>query len=586
VAGTFAAALATGAAYQVSQLAGPRTCTLSANRSGTAAGADIVVSADCGQPPAVGALSGRYFGPVGAQIVLRASGVEDLTLTLPTAGNTLDPYNQLDFAFTPPLADGTAYQVQLLTPAPDHQCAVFGGASGTMPVAATTVRVGCEVTHDLVSRSSASLVRGSYFDSSAPVVGGADVALGTTTQAHGEGRFVAFVSSAALAGNTGAHRQVYWRDRLTGVTRLVSATPAGAEGNGDSGAPSISADGLTVAFESLATNLDGSDTNGVSDVFVWRALDAGAAAGARRVSLAAGGGQADGASSEPVLSGDGSVLAWTSTASNLAAGVSGTTTPNVYRRVLAGGTTTPGTTPGTTPVTTLVSRDAQGKGVGGARPAISEDGNRLAFWSAAATLVAGDVNGLWDIFVHDQAGASLQRVSLTSSGGERDQGSESASRVVAPAISGNGRFVAYASTATNVVPDDTNGVQDVFVVDTATGAVTRASVSTGGVQGNADSPAGQGERVALSADGRQVAFSTLASNLGPRGNNVVLRDLAGGTTQALSDQGTSSVGPVMLSRRAGYAVFGSGSALDPRYNGSGLYARYTGLVPGFSWLGF
>jgi hypothetical protein len=85
---------------------------------------------------------------------------------------------------------------------------------------------------------------------------------------------------------------------------------------------------------------------------------------------------------------------------------------------------------------------------------------------------------MWDIFVYDQTQASLTRVSMTETGGERNQRTESVSRVVAPTIFGNGRYVAFATTATNLVSGDTNAVQDIFVVDTQNGQIDRASFSS------------------------------------------------------------------------------------------------------------
>jgi Tol biopolymer transport system component len=127
-----------------------------------------------------------------------------------------------------------------------------------------------------------------------------------------------------LAGITsnasGTYREVFWRDRYTGKTLLVSATVTGVEGNGDSFAPVISADGQTVAFESSATNLVTGDTSIASDIFVWSALAPNA--GVTRVSVGPGGVEATNsggaaASNNPTLSGDGKVIAFESTATNL-----------------------------------------------------------------------------------------------------------------------------------------------------------------------------------------------------------------------------------------------------------------------------
>lgn len=526
-------------------------------------------------PPSGTPVNGTLRGPIGAQVVLQNNGANNLTSTVTLSTGNTDVYDETPFNFSALLAAGTAYQVSLFSAPANQTCSVYKGATGTTPVAATALRVGCEHTYDRISRSTNNAVLGTYYDSRDPVVGGSNEAIGATTAGYGEGRFVAFVSnSAGMAnGSTNARRQVFWRDNLTGETVLVSANAAGEEGNDDSWAPSISADGLVVAFESYASNLVAGDTNGVRDVFVRSATST---AGVQRVSVGTGGLEANAGSYQATVSGDGRVVAFVSGASNLTAGVSGTSTINVIRRDLTTGTNT------------LISANASGNGVGGGHPALSEDGNRLAFYSYALTL-AGDTNGLWDIFVYDHAAGSTTRVSLTSTGGERNQGTESASRVVAPAISGNGRYVAYSTTASNVVPGDTNGMQDVFIVDTQTGAVARSSVSSAGVQGNADSPVGQGERVALSHDGTWVAFSTASNNLGAGAgtsgiSNMLMHNHVTGETRAVTNQNTGSVGPAAMTRSGAYVVFGAATSLDPRYAGSGLFSHFTGVANSWWWI--
>jgi Tol biopolymer transport system component len=577
VAANFAQALASGAAYAVTQTAGPRTCTLSANRTGTIAAANVQVSADCGTPAGVTQVSGTLRGPVGAQVVLQNNGGAGLTATVVNTPNVTDRYDATAFTFPATLPSGSAYAVTLATTPASQTCSVYKGANGTTPLAADALRVGCEHTYDLISRSGNDSVRGTYYDSRDPVIGGSSGAIGATTSGYGEGRFTAFVSSAAglATGSTNARRQVFWRDNLTGETRLVSAAVGGAEGNGDSWAPSISADGLVVVFESYASNLVAGDTNGVRDVFAWSAQDPDA--GVERISVDANGVQANSESYEPTVSADGRVIAFSSGASNLTAGVSGTSTINVYRRDVVAGTNT------------LVTANGAGVGVGGSRPMLSEDGNRLAFYSYASNLVAGDTNGLWDVFVYDHAAGSRSRVSLTATGGERNQGNESASRVVAPAISGNGRYVAFATTATNMQGAATNGTQHVYVADTQTGAVTRASIATDGTLANADTPVGQGERLALSHDGTWVAFSTAANNLGAGAgttgvSNAVMHNLVTGETRAVSHQTTGSVGRVAMTRSGAYVVFGSSNQLDPRFASSGMFSRFTGVARSWWWV--
>ena len=524
--------------------------------------------------PAGTALTGILRGPIGAQVLLQNNGGDDLSATVVLGTGSTEKYDETGFSFATLLANAAPYQVTIKTAPAGQTCSVYKGASGTMPVVDKALRVGCETTYDLVSRSSNDAVRGTYFDSSAPVIGGSAEAVGATTMAYGEGRFIAFVSNAAgIGGSTGAHRQVFWRDQRTGETKLVSASAAGVEGNGDSWAPAISADGLAVAFESYASNLVAGDTNGVRDVFGWLAQDP---TGIERLSVGPGGVQANAASFAPTVSGDGRVVAFSSGASNLTPGVSGINEIHVIRRDVVAGTNK------------LISVNASGVAQEAGNPVLSEDGNRLAF-STFWPLLASDTNNLWDIYVYDHAASSLQRVSLTSTGGERNQGTESASRSVAPAISGDGRFVAYATTASNVVPGDTNGLQDVFVTDTQTGAVTRASVSSSGAQGNADSPVGQGERVSLSYDGTWVAFSTGSNTLGVGAgssgvSNTVMHNRVTGETRAVSNQTTGSVGPAAMSRSGAYVVFGASTQLDGRFASSGLFSRFTGLVRSWWWI--
>jgi Tol biopolymer transport system component len=351
---------------------------------------------------------------------------------------------------------------------------------------------------------------------------------------------------------------------------LVSARgPADApvEGNGDAVDPAISADGLVVAFESDATNLVDGDTNSARDIFVWQANDRDV--GLQRVSVSSTGAEGDSISSQASLSAKGTIVAFASGASTLTPGVDGINTINVYRRDLVAGTTT------------LISVGSDGTGAGGDHPMLSDDGDRLAFYSFASDIVAGDGNDLWDIFLWQHSTQSLSRVSLTSDGGERNQGNESASRVVAPAISGNGRFVAYATTASNMVAGDNNGLQDVFVVDIDSGAVVRASIGSDGVDSDGDSPIGQGERVSLSQDGHLVAFSTRAENLGATGN-VMVRDLDSGAIIAANAE-TGGVGPPVMSFAGAYVVFGSDTPLDGRFDSSGIFAHFTGLARAFWW---
>jgi hypothetical protein len=158
--------------------------------------------------------------------------------------------------------------------------------------------------------------------------------------------------------------------------------------------------------------------------------------------------------------------------------------------------------------------------------AISADGTVIAFESLASNLVAGDTNGTNDVFVHDVTTGVTERVSVDSNGREGNRES------YFPSISDDGRFVAFGSYASNLVPGDKNRQSDVFVRDRANDTTERVSVDSSGVEGNLDSGAG-----AISSDGRYVVFTSLASNLvanDTNGTDVFVHDRSIGITERVS----------------------------------------------------
>jgi len=158
-------------------------------------------------------------------------------------------------------------------------------------------------------------------------------------------------------------------------------------------------------------------------------------------------------------------------------------------------------------------RSDAGQAAGGSSFAtLSADGRFAAFTSAAANLVPGDSNGTTDAFIHDRLTGLTERVSLQSSG------AQSSGNAVTIALSADGRWAAFASDATDLVPGDTNGAFDVFLHDHVTGLTTRVSVSTSGAQGNQHS--GMFSTLAISADGRFVSFVSLADSLVPNDTNA------------------------------------------------------------------
>src|SRR5437867_824550 len=175
--------------------------------------------------------------------------------------------------------------------------------------------------------------------------------------------------------------------------------------------------------------------------------------------------------------------------------------------VLAPLATPAGASPGTTERVSVDSAGTQGNSFS-LDPSISADGRFVAFSSLATNLVPGDTNGAFDVFVHDRLTGTTERVSVDSAG---TQGHGNSSE---PSISADGRFVAFSSVATNRVPGDTNAAFDVFVHDRLTGTTERVSVASAGTQGN-----GSSLDPSISADGRFVAFSSVATNLVPGDTN-------------------------------------------------------------------
>ncbi|HXQ32463.1 MAG TPA: hypothetical protein VN843_00440, partial [Anaerolineales bacterium] len=160
-------------------------------------------------------------------------------------------------------------------------------------------------------------------------------------------------------------------------------------------------------------------------------------------------------------------------------------------------------------------------------PSISADGRYITFISFATNLVSGDTNSTWDVFVHDLQTGTTMRVSVDSSGVDGNGFSGG------PSISGDGRFVAFQSSATNLVTGDTNEKVDIFVHDMQTGTTERVSVHSSGVEGDSLS-----DGSSISADGRYVAFNSQATNLVPGDTNgtidVFVHDRQTGTTTRVS----------------------------------------------------
>jgi Tol biopolymer transport system component len=310
--------------------------------------------------------------------------------------------------------------------------------------------------------------------------------------ANVDGSVVAFYSDATdlIRGDTNQTRDVFVRDRASQVTERVSVSSDGEPGNRPSHArgfpPAIDGDGRIVAFYSDATNLVPDDTNGQSDVFV-RLRNTGTT---ERVSLGTDGTQGNGPSLNPSIDAAGQLVAFQSQASNFVPndqnGLS-----DIFVRDRGSATTE------------RVCDSVEPNG-SSSTPSISADGQFVAFTSAATNLVPGvpDANGRLDIFVCDRASGAIDLVSVSSQGVQGNGDS------ILPAISKGGRFVAFKSLASNLVPDDRNNLVDVFVRDRELGTTERISVNfLGGDSNDVSFPP------SISYDGRYVAFGSAANNL-------------------------------------------------------------------------
>ncbi|MFN0242766.1 MAG: TolB family protein [Planctomycetota bacterium] len=312
-----------------------------------------------------------------------------------------------------------------------------------------------------------------------------------------DGRYVVFESVATnlVAGDANQKSDVFVRDRTSGETRCISTTPVGAPANGWSYRASIAAGGGHVAFVSRATNLVSPDANGTgADVYV-RALGTPDTGACERVSVDSTGASGNFPSERAAISGDGRFVAFASAATNLVEGSPRAGPSRIYVRDRAAGTTV------------LVSTSTSGEFPNGSceMPAISRDGNVVAFHSSASDLVESDSNETLDVFVRDVARARTELVSVASTGAQANDVSSH------PSLSPDGTQVAFASYATNLgAGADTNGVEDVFLHDRTGGSTRRVSGTSAGQLGNARSTLGTGNRV---AEGAVVAFDSLAANL-------------------------------------------------------------------------
>lgn len=373
------------------------------------------------------------------------------------------------------------------------------------------------------------------------------------------------------------------------VTFRASVSSAGVEGNDNSGvlvSPAISANGRLVAFASNASNLVPGDTNNAADVFL-RDIKTGLT---HRVSVGTNGSEGNDSSgnfyslfNNVAIAGNGRIVAFSSAASNLVPGDNNDVV-DIYVRDLK---------PGLTQRVTVNSGGIEGNG-DSLYPSLSDSGRLIAFSSEASNLVPGDTNNAADVFVRDLKTGLTQRVSVGTGGSEGNDSSGNSSFISGlhnVAISGNGRFVAFSSAASNLVPGDTNGLEDVFVRDLKTGVTERVSVTSTGEEAASIPGIDPMEYCAgswfdvysnspsISADGRFVAFESDACNLVEGDTNIGFYFVGvdfPGTDVFIHDRKT---GETKLA-----SVDGSGVQIGPSYDssisGNGRFVTFTSQYGG------
>ena len=262
----------------------------------------------------------------------------------------------------------------------------------------------------------------------------------------GDGQHVVFFSRATnlVPGADNGVIHVYLADLETRTLTLVSASPEGVPGDGDSYTGGVSADGRFVAFSSEAANLVVGDSNGVSDVFLYDTVSATTT----RVSVASDGAEANGASYFPAVS-DGGLIAFHSQASDLVESDSNASLDVFLHDSNTGETSRLSVTP-------------DGEEVDGDsyHPAISRDGTRVVFGTDADGLVPEDGNGYPDVVARDLVEGTAWLVSVGMDG----SGANARSWPGACALSSSGTWSVFDSSATNLVPRDRNGdLRDVFI---------------------------------------------------------------------------------------------------------------------------
>jgi Tol biopolymer transport system component len=354
----------------------------------------------------------------------------------------------------------------------------------------------------------------SLADPSLFAVGGSGSPNATGRSISDDGRYVVYGGGDnVIPGVQNYQPNIFVRDLQTGAATLVNVSTSGTAANAGSGSATMTPSGRFVVFTSNATNLVSGDTSTSSEVFV-RDLTAGTTT---LVSVNTSGNRGSGDSTDPVITPDGRYVAFASYARDL---VSGDTSlgDQIYLRDLVAGTT---------------ARVSVGQGSGtfiASNPLVSDNGQVVVFQSKQ--LYMGAVT---DVYVRNVVAGTTSVVSANmngTGGGNFDSTN--------PVMTPDGRYVAFDSLANNLVPNDKNGAEDVFVRDLVAGKTTLVSANSSGAAANGASGvngSGNNDTPAISKDGRYVAFTSGATDFTGGQYNplaIFVRDLTTNTTTEVS----------------------------------------------------
>jgi Tol biopolymer transport system component len=454
----------------------------------------------------IGGPGGATFNGITPSLTQNLSAGQTITFTLNFMGPNIfsvgDP--QPNSAV---LAAGNSVQVQM------PQICIVDGSTQIVTLTAAGIPPGASATF-----------------SPNPVIAGcgpSEVMTVSTAISTPPGIYPIVITGTNQDGLSSASPPVILTVDLPPATRMVSIPFSGTQGDGVSGAllssqnfvaSAVSADGRYVAFVSSADNLVPGDTNGQPDVFV-RDMQTGTIT---LVSVATDGTQADNLSTAPSISADGRYVAFVSAADNLYPG-SVSNRDGIYVHDMQGGTT----------ARIDVASDGTPANLGSLYPSLDGDGRFVAFESSASNLISSAASG--GIFVFNRMTGIMRLASVASDGTPGNGGS------LTPRISDDGRYIAFVSSSTNLVPGDTNGATDAFVHDFESQQTTRVNVANDGTQDDCEVFGLNG--ISISADGRYVQFvscgTTLVQGLNPGGLTVAyVHDMNTGRTSPLSVEAT------------------------------------------------